>query len=272
MNIPGGSILLGPAKGQNAMKTCVLLAARMGSSRFPGKTLAPMGGKPMVERMIDRVRRARHVDGVMIATTDRAEDDQLEAFAGSIGAGCHRGSADDVLGRITGAAKAADADRIIELLGDNPLVHARLIDDVVDFFDEGQYDYAATVTNEYPHADPEVRRFPIGIRVQVLPRSTLERCEQLATEARHREHSTDYIYENPDVFRLGYFQATGSWAALNRPELTFAVNLPENLKMLNALLDYCGENADPTLQQVVEAFDALPAVHRLMGNDAASKK
>lgn len=148
----------------------------MGSSRLPGKTTKRILGRPMIERMIERVRHSRHLTDVVVATSTNPEDDPLEILARRIGVGCFRGSPDDVLARIDGAVRSAGADLIVELLGDNPLVHASLIDDVVEFHRVGNYDYSASVTAEYPHAGPQVQKFPVGVRVQVCSPEVIHRA------------------------------------------------------------------------------------------------
>lgn len=237
--------------------TTAILVARMGSSRFPGKSMQPILGKPMVERMVERISKARSVDRLLLATTDRAEDDALASLAARLGIGCHRGSAVDVLGRIRGAAQSAGAQTVVELLGDNPLVHADLIDEVVAFYRAGLFDYAASATTEYPQADNEVRKFPIGIRVQVYSRQTLERCAEFATEPADREHATMYIIRHPERFRIGLFEARGRWSGLNRPEMTFAVNLPDDLRRVSRIFELCWpQNPNFTLQSALKAAEA----------------
>lgn len=239
--------------------TTAILVARMGSSRFPGKSMQPILGKPMLERMFERVAPARSLDRILLATTHRPEDDALAALAARLGIGCTRGSSEDVLGRLQAAAQSAGAQTVVELLGDNPLVHADLIDDVVAFYRSGSFDYAASATTEYPEAGDAVRKFPIGIRVQVHSRQTLDRCARLATEPADREHSTRYILLHPEQFRIGLFEATGRWAALNRPELTFAVNLPGDLRRISRIFQLCWpRNPNFTLHSALQAAEAGP--------------
>jgi spore coat polysaccharide biosynthesis protein SpsF len=253
------------------VKASVVIAARLGSSRLPGKCLMPILGKPMLERMLERVRASRHVRDVVIATTELAEDDAIAALAGRLGARCFRGSVHDVLGRISAAANSTGADEVVELLGDNPLVHADLIDDVVEFFRGGRFDYAASVTTEHSHAAPALHRFPIGVRVEVITPAVLAECARTAREPRHREHTTSFIYEHPDRFRLGYFEARGRWAELHRPPLTFAVNYEQNLDLVRRIFERCHHGAaNFTLADVIRAFDSDPTLQPLMGTPTAA--
>jgi len=248
------------------VKAAAVIAARMGSSRLPGKCLMPILGKPMLERMLERVRASRHIEDVVIATTDLPEDTAIVELAARLGVRCFRGSVDDVLGRIAAAATSSGADEVIELLGDNPLVHAGLIDDVVEFFRGGAFDYAASTTTEHPHAGPARHPFPIGIRVEVITPAILVECARTAREPRHREHTTSFIYEQPERFRLGYFEARGRWGELHRPELTFAVNYAENLALVRRIFERCyPRDANFPLSDVVRAFDADPGLRPLMG-------
>ncbi|MBM3751965.1 MAG: hypothetical protein FJW21_12425 [Acidimicrobiia bacterium] len=250
------------------MKIATIIACRMGSSRLPGKTALPILGVPMIERMVERVRRSRHVTDVILATSIDPDDDPVEAITKRIGIGCFRGSPEDVLDRIDGAAQSAGADLIVELLGDNPLVHADLIDDVIDYHKGSGNDYSASVTAEYPHAGPEVKKFPVGIRVQVFPPAILHDSAVRATDPYHRENSTTFLYEHPDLYRLGYLQAEGKWAALHRPELTFAVNFRRNFDLVSAIFER-NYSRDPnfTLFDVIRTFDTDPALKALMGNE-----
>src|SRR6185503_402596 len=110
------------------MRVVCFIEARMRSSRLPGKVLLPIMGRPMLELMVERLRRARLVDDVVIATTDDPSCDPIAEMADRIGISYFRGSEDDVLARVLGAARAYEADVIVETTGDCPLHDARLID------------------------------------------------------------------------------------------------------------------------------------------------
>lgn len=248
------------------MKTVALIAVRLGSSRLPGKATMPIVGKPMIEHMVERIRRSRHINEIIIATTRLESDDELQATADRLGISCYRGEVNDVLGRLNSAVEQADADLVVEILGDNPLVHSDLIDDVVDFYHMAGVDYAANVTTEYPHAGPEYAKFPVGIRVQVFTPEILAECDRLVTKEEHREHSTSFIYEHPEIFKLAYFEAKGKWNDLHRSDLTFAVNYRENFELVEYIFEKCyPKNENFSLQAALEVFDNNPELARLMG-------
>ena len=252
------------------MKTTAVIAVRTGSSRLPAKALMPIMGKPMLERMLERVHHARSIDEVVIATTELSEDDRLEELAARVGALCYRGSSEDVLGRMSGAVASTGCDRVVELLGDNPLVHADLIDHVADFFEDGGFDYAVNVTHEQPHVTPDAAKFPIGIRVEVYKPDVIARCAKETTEPRHREHSTSFIGEHPEMFNLGHFEATGRWAPLRRPDLTFAVNYKQNFDLVEGIFEACyPKDENFSLLAAMAEFDRRPEWASLMGAPAS---
>lgn len=211
----------------------------------------------MVERMVERISRARSVDQIVLATTTRPEDDVLSSLADKLGIPCHRGPAEDVLGRVHEAWKRFGGETVVELLGDNPLVHSSLIDAVVDLYRSGNFDYAVNLTREYPHAPEELPRFPVGIRAQAYSADTLSRCEILASDPLDREHSTRTIAEHPELFSIGYLPAAGPWAELHRPDWTFAVNTPKDLELVREIFERClPEDPDFSLQAVMRAASA----------------
>ena len=246
----------------------VLIAARMGSSRFPGKTLSQLNGSPMIARLIDRIKQSKNYSGIVIATTKNPEDDPLQAWCEENNIECFRGSSDDVLGRLYNAAKYHNINTIIEILGDNPLVHSSLIDSCLDIFFNGEYDYVATLTKEYPKALKTLKMFPIGVRVQVMKFETLKRCEKEATLPKYREHATSYIAENPDKFKTGFLDASGKYQYCSRPELTFAVNLRKNFQLISNIDSYCSKKKENfNIEDAINAYDLHPEWWDLMGND-----
>lgn len=132
-------------------KIIATIEARMASSRLPGKVLLPLAGKPALERLIERLKRSNYLDGIVVATTDKPGDEAIEALAKSLGVGCFRGSEDDVLGRVLGAAQSAGADVICEITGDCPLLDWRVVDRGIAEFFAAPLDYACNcLTQSYP--------------------------------------------------------------------------------------------------------------------------
>ena len=132
-------------RGEGALsKTLAIIQARQTSSRLPGKALADVRGKPLVERVVDRVKLARNLDGIVLAVPDTPKNDALWEFAHvEMGWVCFPGPEDDVLGRYVTAAKLYDADPIVRVTADCPFLDPGVIDGVVNLFRRGECDYAA---------------------------------------------------------------------------------------------------------------------------------
>ena len=175
------------------MKTVAIVQARMSSSRLPGKIMRPVVGKPLLELLVERLKRARRVDEVVIATTTNDGDDQVESLTQRLGIGCFRGSEHDVLDRVLRAAHAAQADVIVEITGDCPLIDFQVIDNLVDVYQRNDYDYVANVLR---------RTYPRGLDTQVFATSVLEEVTCLTNDPVDHEHVSLYIYEHPERFKL----------------------------------------------------------------------
>jgi len=174
------------------MSVVAIIQARMGSSRLPGKVLRDLCGATMLARGIERLRRARMLDAIVVATTTGSEDDAIVDEARRLEVAVHRGSAQDVLARYQGAARAAAADVIVRITSDCPLIDPAVVDAVVGKLD-GSVDYASNTH--------DVRSFPRGLDCEVFHRDTLERMARMACSAAAREHVTVFVREQPRLFR-----------------------------------------------------------------------
>ncbi len=175
----------------DAMKVGIVIQARMGSTRFPGKVLAELAGETVVDQVVARCARATTADAVIVATTLAPVDDVLVAHCREAGIEVFRGSTDDVLGRYHAAARAHGLDVVVRVTADCPLVDPRVIDDVVEALRTSGCDYA---TNSMP------MRLPHGLEVSAMTRGALERIAREATSPVDREHVTRYARERPDSF------------------------------------------------------------------------
>ncbi len=200
------------------------IEARMTSSRLPGKVLLPAVGKPLLELMVERLRRTRHLDEIVIATTEDASSDPLQELAERLGIGCFRGSEDDVLARVLGAAQAYDADLIVELTGDCPLIDPALVDHVIERHREGGADYTANVLD---------RTYPLGFAVQVFPTRVLAEVAELTDDPADREHVSLYIYEHPERYRLRNIVSDHPESA----ELRLTVDTAEDYELVRTVFE-----------------------------------
>lgn len=203
------------------MSTVAVVQARVGSTRLPGKVLRDLGGATVLARVVRRVRRARRLDAVVVATTERSADDPLVAECEGLGVDVFRGSEDDVLARFCGAARAAGAEVVVRITADCPLIDPGVIDQVVAAFVAAAPDYASNTL---------VRTFPRGLDVEVMTRASLERAAREATEAYQRVHVTPYLYQHPELFRL--LPVTGE---VDASHLRWTVDTAEDLALVRAL-------------------------------------
>ena len=197
-----------------------VLQARTSSTRLPGKVMADVLGQPMIARQIERLRRSRTLDRLVVATSDLPSDDALAAFCESLGLGVHRGPLDDVLGRFHGAISAfGPAAAVVRLTADCPLADWTVVDTVVEAHLAGAYDYTSNVAPE--------RTFPHGLDVEVAAPVALQDAWREAADPYEREHVTPFIYRRPERFRLGSVAS-----ATPLPHLRWTVDAPPDLEFV----------------------------------------
>lgn len=178
------------------MKTLVVVQARTGSSRLPGKVLLPVAGAPVLLRQLERILAARTPFDLVVATTVRPEDDGLSERVHRFGVRVYRGHATDLLDRHHRAAVAARADVVVKIPSDCPLIDPGAVDLVLRAFAEanGRYDY---VSNLHPATWPD------GNDVEVMTAEALAAAWREAGAAHEREHTTPFLWDRPERFRIG---------------------------------------------------------------------
>lgn len=223
--------------------TIAIIQARMSSSRLPGKVMANLGGKPMLWHVIDRARKAQTLDQVVVATTVNETDDGVVTLCEAAGIPFFRGSEDDVLARYYEAARYFDAGVVVRLTGDCPLLDWTVIDQVVNTFHAGDFDYVSNTLQ---------CTYPDGLDTEVVLFSGLERAWREARLQSEREHVTAYIYKHPELFRLHNVQHTEDLSALR-----WTVDEPEDLVFVRAIYDHFG-SASFGMVDVIEYLQKHP--------------
>lgn len=177
------------------MKVVAIIQARMGSTRLPGKILKKVLDKTLLEYQLERVRRAKTIDEIVIATTTKEPDNPIVELCQRLNVSIFRGSEEDVLERYYGAAKAFQADVVVRLTSDCPLIDPSVIDRVVGYYLEhhDHYDYVSNTLE---------RTYPRGLDTEVFSFKVLDKVNHEAEEANYREHVTAYIYSNPGEYRM----------------------------------------------------------------------
>ena len=165
----------------------------MSSTRLPGKVLEPILGRPMVLRLVDRIRLARSIDEVVVATSTDPSDDRLVSVLEEDGVAVRRGNLHDVLSRFLGVIDEFDPDLVVRLTGDNPLVDGRIIDQVVGQHSASGADYSSTgLSGTYPY----------GFQVEVVSPTALRSIAVRGASDEEREHVTLGIYSRPSEFEV----------------------------------------------------------------------
>jgi spore coat polysaccharide biosynthesis protein SpsF (cytidylyltransferase family) len=203
-----------------------IVQARMSSTRLPGKVLMDVGGEPMLALMLRRLGHARTVERAVVATSDRPDDDGIERVAVELGVKTHRGSLDDVLARVAGAAAGHDGE-VVRLTADCPLVDPAIVDQVVELHQAAGVAYASNV---------EPRTFPDGLDVEVLSAEALREAAQTVHDPLDREHVTTAIRRDP-----GRFPAVHLVNDPDLGELRWTVDDAQDLEFVRDVVERLGE-------------------------------
>jgi spore coat polysaccharide biosynthesis protein SpsF len=174
------------------MNVVAIIQARMSSTRLPGKVLMPLAGRPVLAHVVDRVRHAHRVHEIVVATSTDASDDAIQAWCDAAGVACWRGSLHDVLDRYHQAAQAHHADAIVRITADCPALDPTIVDEVVDTFITGGYDFCGLAGE-----------FPDGLDCTVFAASAIARAHREARLPSEREHVGPYIEHHPEWFKNG---------------------------------------------------------------------
>lgn len=223
------------------MKVIDIIEARMISVRLPGKVMMPFVGKPSLELMIERLKRSRTVDQILVATTTNQTDDVIVDLCQESTIPFYRGSEEDVLKRIIDAGMKFSADVIVRTTADCPLVDWRIVDHLIKLYRSGDYDYVSNVIE---------RSFPLGFDVEVFSFKKLQEIEKTVTEQVYREHPPYYFYTHPNKFRLKNWKARGK---MHRPDLRVTLDTQEDYIVLTKIFEKLHPlNPDFSAEDVVE--------------------
>lgn len=206
------------------MKRSVIIQARMGSTRLPGKVLMPIAGTPAIDHLISRVQAAKRVDALVIATSLLAADDAIEEYCERRGVLCVRGSENDVLDRYLLALRTHPADLVVRITADCPLMDPFLIDEMLEKIEaDGSIDYLSNILPP--------RTIPHGLDVEAFRCEALEKAGQEAVRPEEREHVTPYIYRHPELFRIEQAELPR-----NISHYRWTLDTPQDLEFLEKVL------------------------------------
>ncbi len=239
------------------MNIITVVQARTSSSRLPFKTLLPLCGEPLLIRMIERVRRSELAGTIVVATTNEMEDDVIYDLCLQNEIQCFRGSLNDLLDRHYKVAVEYSADAIVKIPSDCPLIDPKIIDQVISLFKE-YYPYYNYVSNLHPAT------YPDGNDVEIMSFNALEKAWRESKQNFEREHTTPYIWENPDKFKIGNvqwktglnFSQTHRWTIDYKEDYLFIKKVYEELYPHSPTFDLYD------ILSVIEELPSLPLLNQ----------
>lgn len=229
------------------MKIVIIVQARMTSTRLPGKILKKVLGKPLLEYQIERLRRVKLADEIVIATTINETDELIVQLCDSLSVSYFRGSEEDVLSRYYEAAKVHQADVIVRVTSDCPLIDPEVIDRVIKFYINYQtkYDY---VSNSLE------RTYPRGMDTEVFSFKALQEAFLEATALPDREHVTPFIHRQPQRYSL----ASVNYSE-NQSHHRWTVDTPEDFELIKRIIEAIYPNLpDLTLKDCFNLLENNP--------------
>lgn len=227
-----------------------ILQARMSSTRLPGKVLADIVGKPMLQHILTRLACAQSLNGIVVATTTDLADDAIATFCEHAGVICFRGSNADVLDRYYNAACRLSIRTIVRITADCPLLDPEIIDRTVELFRTEPYDYVSTTCLE--------RTWPDGLDVEVFSIQALEKAWREADWQSEREHVTPFIWKHPERFRLGQLQCDRDLS-----DLRWTVDDPRDLEFVRTVYTLLPENPTYLMAEVLAILAANPELRTM---------
>lgn len=257
------------------LRILAFVQARLSSKRLPGKVLLGIGGEPMLVRVVERARRAKTVDEVVVVTTIDPPDEAIERLCQERGYSCYRGSMQDVLDRYYQAARLFGADVIVRLTADCPVIDGHVIDEAVNAFlgrpagvgepftgriEDIPFDFAA---NRLP--PPWKRTYPIGLDTEVCTFPVLELAWKEARHPHQREHVMPFFYEDladagktAPRFRIRLVDHVPDYG-----HLRWTVDTQEDLDLVREIYRRFDDRDDFRWQEVLDLFEREPALAKV---------
>lgn len=243
------------------MNIVCIIQARIGSTRLPGKVLKKICGKSVLEHGIDRLKRVNNIDKIVIATTILERDNVIVKEAERLKVPYYRGAEENVLSRYYYGAKENNADIIVRITSDCPLIDSELTEKIINYYLENnlQYDYVSNTID---------RTYPRGLDTEVFSFKALERAFNEATSKRDKEHVTPYIWDNPNLFRIAQYKND-----VNYSNLRWTVDTPEDFELIKKIYEllYKKGNTYFKFNDVLNLYNIYPELIEI-NKDIEQKK
>ena len=203
-----------------------IIQARMNSKRLPGKVMADLSGKSVLEQMIRRVKRSKQIDQIVVATTANQKDDIIDSTLGRLGISVYRGDEEDVLGRFLAVANSESATAVVRLTGDCPLIDPEVVDRVVNAYKHGTFDYVSNCDD---------RTYPDGLDTEIFSYQSLVEADRYATDKFSREHVTPYMRGEKFCTIFGNFRRHQILFEADFSHIRWTLDTEEDLVRIRAL-------------------------------------
>ena len=215
------------------VKTVLITQARTGSTRLPGKVLMEINETPLLKIHLDRLKKSKKVDKIIVATTDNEADNIIEDLATEWGYEVFRGSENDVLDRFYQAVKKITPSWVVRVTSDCPLIDPMLVDKVIEVTQLKNKDYGSNVIDE---------TFPDGQDVEVFKFSALEMAWKCAKKESDREHVTPYIRNNSNLKGESVFSSLSYKNDFDYSKIRITVDEPDDFELINKIIKNLGFN------------------------------
>lgn len=239
------------------MATIAIIQARLGSTRLPQKVLLPLTpGHTALSCELARVKQAKLIDKILVATTTSPADQKLIEYLDAIGQEYFAGSEDDVLDRYYNAAldfEAKASDTIVRLTADCPVIDPKIIDQVVGIYLHGGFDFVSNSLQPYSYPD--------GMDVEVFSFRSLEKAWREAVLPSHREHVTFYFWQNPKLFKIYYHKNSTD---LSKFRLT--LDYPQDYELLKKVVEHFAQRLDCRMDEIITFLDQHPEIKQINAN------
>jgi spore coat polysaccharide biosynthesis protein SpsF len=238
------------------MKILAVMQARMGSTRFANKIMMPVQGRALLLRQVERILAATTPFDFIVATTTDVEDDTIRNLCQANGLTCFSGHPLDLLDRHYQAALLSKPDAVVKIPSDCPLIDSSVIDKVLNLYltHNDKYDY---VSNLHPAT------YPDGNDVEIMSFGALEKAWKVADKSFEREHTTPYIWERPEQFRIGNLEwETGLDCSMSH---RFTIDYPEDYEFIKAVYEelWTPENPMFSLSDILDLLDRKPELYEI---------
>jgi spore coat polysaccharide biosynthesis protein SpsF len=244
------------------MKIVAIIQARMGSSRLPSKVLKPVMGKPLLGWMLDRLSGCNKLDDIIVATTTHDNDDVIEKFVNDYGRQVYRGSQEDVLDRYYRAASIHQADVIVRITADCPLLDPIIVDEMVTRFTHLDLDFLS-------NSEPLPSAWPDGMDVSIMSFEALSMAWRDSIKPSDREHVTFYFWNNLNLFKC---KREDHNPDLSRYRLT--IDYQEDFDLLRKIIEHFGRKSHDRIKSIsmLEIIDFLQQNPEIFGLNEMHKR